>query len=374
MSGRIPTVPPETYVSHMPGPATPFVNRAGELRLLSDWAADASAGAVLTIVGLGGIGKTALVREWFVKGAETSGHFQGRMWWSLYQEDAHRFFVECFAYLTGALNEEAEAKRPDDLAAGIVRQLDRGRYLLVLDGIERELLAYSNLPSGTGAAATSHEIRRSASVVMARFLRSCARISSPSKVLLTSRLAPADLENSDGGPTPGVQTLALGGFDENSARQYLSQVAGGFHSDELMKFAAAAQFHPLLLAVLARQVAADPKSLDQIRTALRWTDARGVRSALMPILESTIHGLGPDARAAAQRIAAFDESVGYSTLVELLVGTGKEFARESQLDQALSRLQDLGLMFWNQQENTYAMHPVIRSAVWQTVLASSADR
>src|SRR5207244_1558892 len=114
--------------------------------------------------------------------------------------------------------------------------------------------------------------------------------------------------------------------------------------------------------------------LDQIRTALRRTDARGVRSALIPILDSTIHGLGPDARATAQHIAAFRGPVGYSTLVQLLVGRGKEFARESQLDQALSRLQDLGLMFWNQQENTYAMHPVIRSAVWQTVLASSGDQ
>jgi hypothetical protein len=68
--------------------------------------------------------------------------------------------------------------------------------------------------------------------------------------------------------------------------------------------------------------------------------------------------LGSKGRAVAQRIATFDEPVGYPTLVSLLVGRGREFDRESELDQALSRLQDLGLMFWDQEQNTYAMHPV----------------
>ena len=95
--------------------------------------------------------------------------------------------------------------------------------------------------------------------------------------------------------------------------------------------------------------------------------------ALPTLLGDAINGLGPEARSVARHVAAFDDRVRYSSLVKALVGAGKEFASDSELDVALSRLQNLGLMTWNQNENTYALHPVVRGAILRAGLPLSLE-
>ena len=63
-----------------------------------------------------------------------------------------------------------------------------------------------------------------------------------------------------------------------------------------------------------------------------------------------------------------DGPVHYSDLIYALRNR-YEFVRESELDQSLSRLQNLGLIAWNQADNTYTMHPVIRGAMRQNTLS-----
>ena len=75
----------------------------------------------------------------------------------------------------------------------------------------------------------------------------------------------------------------------------------------------------------------------------------------------------------AERIATFDRPVHYSDLVYAFIGKHNEFMRESELDQSLSRLQNLGLIIWNQTENTFTMHPVVKSAIRQNALPLPAE-
>lgn len=368
----ISTVPPdlsEPYVAQFPAAAVPFVDRERELSFLSDWAARASK-PTLTILGIGGVGKTSLAWEWFTKHSEGVNGFEGRMWWSFYEGEAQPFFVHCHSYLTGIQVADSQALRPRELISRIVSNLKNNRFLLILDGIEREMVAYA-LSSEIDAAtlATSHRIRSAASLEVSDFFRRTAEVHSASKIILTSRLAPAELEDSNGQPIPGAEVLELGGFDEAGARLLLSHLSIVGRSDELINLAAEAQFHPLFISLIARQVARDPAALDHIRAALRSTGSPKPQTFATTILGSAIDRLGHEARRVASYVAAFRDPVEYSTLATLLVGKGKEFSRESELDQALSRLQDLGLVAWNQVKNTYSLHPMVRGALWQTIEA-----
>src|SRR4029077_11655521 len=112
---------------------------------LTDWGADAAI-RVMMFVAIGGMGKSAVTWKWF---NEIAPHemrpLAGRVWWSFYESDAHfdNFVARTLAYVTGRpLDEVAEmprADREDELLAA----LDRSPYLVVLDGMERVLLAYS---------------------------------------------------------------------------------------------------------------------------------------------------------------------------------------------------------------------------------------
>src|SRR5712692_2581997 len=91
---------PEPFARSCPAPSPDFVNRAEELRHISTWAADIGTGSILTILGIGGIGKTALASAWFTDDAKSMALFQGCLWWSFYEQGANHFLIECFSYLT----------------------------------------------------------------------------------------------------------------------------------------------------------------------------------------------------------------------------------------------------------------------------------
>jgi hypothetical protein len=89
----IPT-PPEPYIAH---PytllQTSLVGRQAELNLLTDWVTKPGSNLyqarILSIVAIGGMGKSALTWTWFNEIApEEMKPLAGRLWWSFYESDA----------------------------------------------------------------------------------------------------------------------------------------------------------------------------------------------------------------------------------------------------------------------------------------------
>src|SRR5205823_4306399 len=108
--------PPEVYIAH---PYTllqthTLIGRQAELRLLTDWItgkelgvdgqkAPADSVRIMSVVAIGGMGKSALTWKWFNDVApQEVKDLAGRMWWSFYESDAtfENFVIRALSYVT----------------------------------------------------------------------------------------------------------------------------------------------------------------------------------------------------------------------------------------------------------------------------------
>src|SRR5437660_8921276 len=151
--------PPEVYIAH---PYTllqtqTLIGRQAELRLLTDWItgkelkahgqnAPANSVRIISVEAIGGMGKSALTWKWFNDVApQEMKNLAGRMWWSFYESDAtfENFGIRALAYVSKrSLEEITNVPRPER-EAQLLAALDQEPFLLVLDGLERILVAYS---------------------------------------------------------------------------------------------------------------------------------------------------------------------------------------------------------------------------------------
>ena len=144
--------PPEPYIAH---PYTllqtsEVVGRQQELNVLTDWVTGSdtkfSKAQLLTFVAIGGIGKSAVTWKWF---NEIAPHemrpLAGRVWWSFYESDARfdNFVARTLAYVSGRTLDQVEEMRAVEREEELMAALHQQPYLIVLDGLERLLLAYA---------------------------------------------------------------------------------------------------------------------------------------------------------------------------------------------------------------------------------------
>jgi hypothetical protein len=293
---------------------------------------------------LGGTGKTSLAWKWFT---EQSANFQGAMWWSFYADELPAFLMQCDRYLSG---NDAGVLHEAERAARVLQLLDSGRFLIVLDGVERLMVGYSpSPPADSHLIPTSNAVRRAASATVQYFLRRLTTLRSGSKILMTSRLAPADLEDMSGRPLRGSRTLDLSGLDAASARELLAELAPGEPLDRMMDAAAAVGYHPLSLVLLAGWVKMNPRELRM--------------ESLRHVMRSALEALDAEALLVARAIARFDHPVAYAELRGSLAGAHAALHRESDLDRALTKLENLGLVMWDRGDNTYSIHPIVRASL-----------
>ena len=108
--------PPEVYIAH---PYTllqthTLIGRQKELKLLTDWItgkelefdgqkAPADSVRIMSVIAIGGMGKSALTWKWFNDVApQEMKNLAGRMWWSFYESDAtfENFVIRALAYVS----------------------------------------------------------------------------------------------------------------------------------------------------------------------------------------------------------------------------------------------------------------------------------
>ena len=403
-------VPPTPYIAH---PYTlshtrDLIGREEELNALTYWGAEPGSPShdapIFCFVAIGGMGKSALTWKWFKDIApEEIPDLAGRLWWSFYESDAHfeNFLNRALCYV-GALDEDDVRNMPwQDRETLLLQHLNEKPYLLVLDGLERVLLAYNRLDassladdeydqqtanyvadaaslpaSATQTVTSRHRLRQTTDPRAGYFLKKLVALQK-SRILISTRLYPLALQLPNRRPCPGITLKHLKGLSDDNAISLWRALGVYGARQELVPFFKRFGSHPLLIQALAGEIARNRKSPSDF-TAWRAANpsfdptSLPVAQVKSHVLEYALTGLSRDINEVLTTLVAFRMPASYDSLEALLVGSCKTYRNASDLDKALTELEDRGLIGWDREANRYDAHPIIRGVVWQ--LAGKADQ
>lgn len=277
-------VAPAPYIAH---PYTllqtrDLVGRQTELNLLTAWVTQPALAEVglFHLVAIGGMGKSALAWKWFNDIAPNElPKLAGRIWWSFYESDAHyeNFLLRALAYAAGETEEAQRGLSVPEREDRLFALLDARPFLLVLDGLERILLAYARmdaaqmldddldertahrmaeaLPEAVRETyLEKHRLRRTADPRAGMFLKRLARLCH-SRVLISTRLYPADLQLPTAALLPGCHAEFLEGLTDDDALNLWRAFGVTGSREQLLPLFQAFGNYPLLLRALAGEIA-----------------------------------------------------------------------------------------------------------------------
>jgi hypothetical protein len=246
-----------------------FVGRSGELKVLQDWMR--SPDPMMIIQAIGGQGKTALSWYWFNLPARFDlPQLMGRFWWSFYDSDSSdilNFASSALSYISGhpvnAFSKLSRAKIEEML----INALRSQPYLLVLDGFERLMHGYNVYDAARKSdeevedrAKTPLEFYHARTCIQPEdreFLRLLCRIQ-PSKILITTRLIPADLQHPDFPDEllRGVNTIRLQGLDSDAVLHYMQDRGVKGDPDRIKAFMEHFGNHGLVMKIVTSRICA----------------------------------------------------------------------------------------------------------------------
>ncbi len=392
-----------------------FIGRSSELDKLDKWAASET--PMLIIEGIGGLGKSALTWEWLNTRAENSiPNLHGKFWWSFYEPTSLAEFTRyALAYLTEKPVDEI-GKDYRQNAQDLIVELNERPSLLVLDGFERSLTAYHRWDKAhqRDDEITTHK-RGCTNPEDANVLTWLTNVSK-SKILISSRLFPYELENTaDHGPIPGVECHNLDGLSEEDVISFVQHNNIQGNPAEILRFANRFGRHSLVLKLVCGMVnfyRANPGNFDAWLSDPNYGGSLKIKDLDLKqvnhhILKFALSGLDKKIRQVLERIAILSEDVDYDTIKVLnpyipdeiiepipvkesiiwnyiwhddkkqamLPVREKQYEQDMEkyqhyqeelkeaipnFDKALNELEERGLLQWDRNTNRYNMHPVVR--------------
>lgn len=400
--------PPASYIAH---PYTllqvrRLVGRKEEMETLTDWVtgkrfADVR---VFNVVAIGGMGKSAMTWTWFNHIApQEMSPLSGQVWWSFHESDAtfENFITRTLAYVSRRPLEQLTEIPLFEREDRLIHVLDHERFLIALDGLERILTAYArvdaaysgdestlgeetvnrvagaiDLPESAGQSFVGkRKLRMTADLRAGRFLRRLAQVRA-SRILISTRLFPADLQTPSGHASPGVDAIFLPGLRDDDALALWREYGAKGSRSEMLPIFQTFQNHPLLIQLLAYEVAdyhEAPGDFDEWRRANPNFNPFVLRLSNVQshVLAYALSGLSAAELRTLRVIAGFRMPASMDAIRALLVRTDnqddvlqKPFGTLRELDQALTALEDRGLLGWNRHGNRYDLHPIVRGVVW----------
>jgi hypothetical protein len=345
------------------------------------------------------MGKSALTWKWFNDIAPIEMMpLAGRMWWSFYESDAYfdNFILSALAYVSHRPKEQIQQLPPHEREEELLNVLDSRPFLLVMDGLERILIAYARMDaarfadddldektanyiasklglpeSATQSFVGQYGLRKTADLRAGAFLRKLTRVRA-SRILISTRLYPADLQTSTGHTVPGCVSMFLTGLSNDDALNLWRDFGVTGSREALLPLFNTFQNYPLLINILAGKIAHYHRAPYDFE---RWRkDNPRFNPFSLPLVQIKSHilsfalqGLSRPERKVLHVIAAYRTPATYDSLTVLLIEIGQELRDEQELDVTLTSLEDRGLLGWDRRSNRYDLHPVVRGLIWSMI-------
>ncbi|MEK6261896.1 MAG: TIR domain-containing protein [Planctomycetota bacterium] len=391
----------EWFLAHPYAMPPNFTGRVAEREMLDRWLNEDAAHPLLSIRALGGFGKSALVWHWLTHDVRSAA-WPRVVWWSFYENDASfdQFLVETLDYLSDGKLDAMKLSAKDAVKT-LLQALHAPGTLLVLDGFERVLRAFSGLdaayqgddaqPSTLISQLSTLSDRDCISPLAELFLYNVAlQPRLQSKVLLTTRLSPRVLEAKGGG-------LLAGCRDEPLDRMQPADAVGFFHAQgirgthtEIEMACEPYGYHPLSLRLLAGLIVGDFQQPGDIAAAKRLDVSGDLIQRQHHVLETAYDSLAPSRKALLGRIACFRSPVSYDVL-KAIAGEESNAKRPSRkgakkteekvsatlrpddlalnLDADLRDLVARGLVHHDVKEKRFDLHPIMRRYAYDRLAA-----
>jgi len=362
--GKLIPVAPTPYMAHSYALPPNFTGRTAEKAMLCNWVYNAKE-PVLVLEAIGGMGKTALGWVWLHEEVlERQAELDGVFWWSFYEDPFETFIEHLYHYVTSREVKVERGALQSGAMATVNSILQNNRFLLILDGFERDLRGYASMSAmyiqekgfvGAKAAGDDWDRRQRECVhpKAERFLRALS--STETKTLMTTRLFPTALEDLE-----GVQHELLRGLSRGDAVRFLRNEGIEGTRAELERAGEIYGFHPLMLKQLSSAIKRKRKKDIADAFKLNLIDEKEPQK----ILKRSFELLSEDEKKVATAVSVFRSSFDFDTAKALLPQMN-----ENKLWEVLSGLQQLGFVFYDEKEGLFDFHPIMRSFLYDSLTA-----
>ncbi|MCI0663051.1 MAG: ATP-binding protein, partial [Acidobacteria bacterium] len=243
-----------------------FVGREKELSDLTNWLVEDENG-ILCICDLGGTGKSALAWHWLNSESTRDVLIERgikQFWCSFYARnyDSIQFLRDLATQLGGAIIDETDTfSAQKKLQQFVLDRLKMGKWLLVLDGLEREMGVFAN-PEHYQVDSEEQDRRNEKKEILVEekyirgyvfpdFIRGLLK--TQTKVLITSRLFPENLKSGDQ-PLPGVTAYPFSPMSLEDAIEVWNLSGDPDGSPFQQEFFTSVGYHPQVISVVTAAV------------------------------------------------------------------------------------------------------------------------
>ena len=294
--------------------ASQFVGRKKELNELDDWQADAGR-PMFVIVALGGTGKSALTWHWLetIK-AQAEQPFKLIIWHGFYETGQVDTFLTDVLEFLGEKPNELGSKRVQ--LNRLLERLAAVPALIVLDGAERLLRAYSGLNAAYQGDEEQQGQRALECVdpVAGDLLVGLSQLSNGSKTLMSTRLMPQDLLGRGNRLPARIGRRDLTGLDPADAVRFFSEWGIQTTPAEVKAVCEPLEYHPFCMALLAGTAAHDFVAPNDLRAVANYDPTHDLLGRRQHILQRAYDNLSPAAQITLGRLAAFRAAVPWDTI------------------------------------------------------------